>query len=67
MAEERTPRAMMGWVSGVSIYCRQLGDVCVSHISRNYDAMESSLWDYRNNTKDTATLCDAGALSAFMS
>lgn len=45
----------------------QLGDVCVSHISRNYDAMESSLWDYRNNTKDTATLCDAGALSAFMS
>jgi len=38
----------------------QLGDVCVSHISRNYDAMESSLWDYRNHTREEYALCDAG-------
>ena len=38
-----------------------LGDVCVSHIARNYDAMESSIWGYRDRVDrlGKGAMCDA--------
>ena len=39
----------------------RLGDVCVSHVSTNYDAMQSSMWDYKDDARKAgaAQMCNS--------